>query len=162
MKAGITGVSGFVGSRVQAHCARRGIEVVGFSRRPSTGGRLFQLEAPPNLEGLDAVVNLAGESILGLWTAEKKRRIRESRVLGTRRIVEAIGTMSQPPRVLVNASAIGFYGNTEENLVNESSPVGTGFLAEVCREWEGEAARAESFGGRVVLVRIEIGRGSGR
>lgn len=161
MKTGITGVNGFIGSRLKALCGGHGIETVGFSRRPSAGVRLFKLTVPPDLEGLDAVVNLAGESIPGLWTAEKKRRIRESRVLGTRQIVEAIGRMALRPRVLVNASAIGFYGDTGENLVDEFSAVGTGFLAEVCREWEAEAARAESFGVRVVFVRIGFVIGKG-
>jgi uncharacterized protein (TIGR01777 family) len=161
MKVGITGATGFIGSRVAALCARRGLEAVGFSRRPTAGARLFQLGSPPDLDGLDAIVNLAGESILGLWTTEKKRRIRESRVLGTRQIVEAIETMTARPRVLINASAIGFYGDTGENLVDESSPPGSGFLAEVCQEWEGEAARAQSLGVRVVFVRIGfvLGRG---
>ena len=161
MKAGITGASGFIGSRVKALCGKSGIEAVGFSRRPSAGARLFRLTAPPDLEGLDAVINLAGESILGLWTAKKKRRIRESRVLGTRRIVEAIERMTARPRVLVNASAIGFYGDTGERLVDEFSALGSGFLAEVCREWEAEAARAGSLGVRVVFVRIGFVLGKG-
>jgi uncharacterized protein (TIGR01777 family) len=161
MKIGITGASGFIGSRVRAQCRQMGIETVGFSRRPSAGDRLFQMKAPPDLEGLQAVINLAGESILGLWTAEKKRRIRESRVLGTRRIVEAMEKMGARPRVLVNASAIGFYGDTGENLVDEFSSPGSGFLAEVCREWEAEAIRAESLGVRVVVVRIGFVIGQG-
>ena len=161
MKVGITGATGFIGSRVSAHCGRRGHEIVGFSRRPAAGARLFRLDAPPDLNGLDAIVNLAGEPILGLWTAEKKRRIRESRILGTQRILEAFQAMAKRPRVLVNASAIGFYGDTGETLVDESSPAGGGFLADVCREWEGEARRAESFGVRVVFVRIGFVIGSG-
>ena len=161
MKIGITGATGFIGSRVAARCGSHGHEIIGFSRRPAAGARLFRPDAPPNLDGLDAIVNLAGEPVLGLWTAEKKRRIRESRVLGTRRIVEAIEAMAERPRVLVNASAIGFYGDTGETLVDESSPGGDGFLAGVCREWEGEAGRAESSGVRVVFVRIGfvLGRG---
>jgi uncharacterized protein (TIGR01777 family) len=161
MKIGITGASGFIGSRLAALCRGGGHEVVGFSRRPGAGARLFRLDAPPDLSGLDAIVNLAGESILGLWTAEKKRRIRESRVVGTRRIIEAIEAMAERPRALVNASAIGFYGDTGETLVDESSPAGGGFLADVCREWEGEAKRAESHGVRVVFVRIGFVLGSG-
>ena len=161
MKIGITGASGFIGSCVRAHCRQMGLETVGFSRRPSAGDRLFQMKTPPDLEGLEGVINLAGESILGLWTAEKKRRIRESRVLGTRRIVEAMEKMRVRPRVLVNASAIGFYGDTGENLVDEFSSSGSGFLAEVCREWEAEATRAESLGVRVVVVRIGFVIGKG-
>ncbi|MGA7212623.1 MAG: TIGR01777 family oxidoreductase [Terrimicrobiaceae bacterium] len=161
MIIGITGVTGFIGSRVAAHCGRHGHKIVSFSRRPVAGARLLRLGAPPDLSGLDAVVNLAGEPILGLWTEEKKRRIRESRILGTRRIVEAIEAMAGRPRVLVNASAIGYYGDTGETLVDESSAAGGGFLADVCREWESEAVRAESFGVRVVFVRIGFVIGSG-
>jgi uncharacterized protein (TIGR01777 family) len=161
MKIGITGATGFIGSRLTALCNRSGFETVGFSRRPSTGARLFQLTAPPDLDGLDAIVNLAGESVLGLWTAEKKRRIRESRVVGTRRLVEAMEKMARRPSVLVNASAIGYYGDTGERLVDEFSAPGSGFLAEVCREWEAEAASAEALGVRVVFVRIGFVLGHG-
>ncbi len=161
MKVGITGATGFIGSRVTAQCGARAYEVVAFSRRPKANARLFRLDSAPDLEGLDAIVNLAGESILGLWTAKKKQRIRDSRVLGTRRIVEAIEKIATRPRVLVNASAIGFYGDTGENLVDEFSGPGRGFLAEVCQEWEGEAARAASYGVRVVFVRIGFVIGKG-
>jgi uncharacterized protein len=161
MKVGITGVGGFIGSRVAERCGAKGIEVVGFSRHPGSGARRFELTSDPNISGLDAIVNLAGEPILGLWTKEKKQRIHQSRVLGTRRLVEAIAKASQPPGVLVNASAIGFYGVTGENLVDEFSPAGNGFLADVCREWEAEAARAASCGVRVVFVRIGFVLGKG-
>ena len=77
MKVGITGVSGFIGSRVAARCGARGIEVVGFSRNPGADARRFELTSAPDISGLDAIVNLAGEPILGLWTKEKKRRIHE-------------------------------------------------------------------------------------
>ena len=161
MKVGITGLSGFIGSRVAARCRANGIEVVGFSRHPGSGARRFELTSVPDISGLDAIVNLAGEPILGLWTKEKKRRIHESRVLGTRRLVEAIAKAGQPPGVLVNASAIGFYGDTGENLVDEFSPAGNGFLADVSRDWEAEAARAASSGVRVVFIRIGFVLGKG-
>jgi uncharacterized protein len=161
MKVGITGVGGFIGSRVAERCGAKGIEVVGFSRHPGSGARRFELTSDPNISGLDAIVNLAGEPILGLWTKEKKQRIHQSRVLGTRRLVEAIAKASQPPGVLVNASAIGFYGDTGENLADEFSPAGNGFLVDVCREWEAEAARAGSYGVRVVFVRIGFVLGKG-
>ena len=161
MKVGITGLSGFIGSRVAARCRANGIEVVGFSRHPGSGARRFELNSLPDISGLDAIVNLAGEPILGLWTREKKRRIHESRVLGTRRLVEAIAKAGQPPGVLVNASAIGFYGDTGENLVDEFSPAGNGFLADVSRDWEAEAARAASSGVRVVFIRIGFVLGKG-
>jgi uncharacterized protein len=161
MKVGITGVSGFIGSRVAARCGARGIEVVGFSRNPGADARRFELTSAPDISGLDAIVNLAGEPILGLWTKEKKRRIHESRVLGTRRLVEAVAKAPRLPGVLVNASAIGFYGDTGENVVDEFSAPGNGFLADVCREWEAEAARATSCGVRVVFVRIGFVLGNG-
>jgi uncharacterized protein (TIGR01777 family) len=161
MRIGITGATGFIGSRVAAHCRDSGYRTVGFSRRPGGGARLFRLDAAPDLSGLDGIVNLAGEPILGLWTAEKRRRIRESRVLGTRRMVDAIEAQSERPSVLVNASAVGFYGDTGENFVDESSLGGSDFLADVCRDWEAEAKRAESFGVRTVFVRIGLVLGSG-
>ncbi|MFZ4681096.1 MAG: TIGR01777 family oxidoreductase [Terrimicrobiaceae bacterium] len=161
MNIGITGSSGFIGSRVGELCRAGGHEVVGFSRRPGEGIRLFNRETLPDLSGLDAVVNLAGESIMGLWTKNKKRAILESRILGTRQLVRAMAAGGQKPRVLVNASAIGFYGDTGERLVDETSPCGEGFLAEVAREWEAEAEEAASLGVRVVCLRIGfvLGRG---
>lgn len=161
MKVGITGATGFIGSHVAAHCRKRGHEVVGYSRHPRPGARLFRPDSSPDLTGLDGLVNLAGESLLGLWTSKKKRLIRDSRIAGTRQIIAAIEKMTTRPRVLVNASAIGFYGDTGESLVDETSPAGSGFLAEVCQEWENEAKRAEIFGLRVVLVRIGFVIGKG-
>jgi uncharacterized protein len=161
MKVGITGVSGFIGSRVAARCGARGLQVIGFSRNPGSRSRRFDLSSVPDIGGLDAIINLAGEPILGVWTKEKKRRIHESRVLGTRRLVEAIAKADRPPGVLVNASAIGFYGDTGENVVDEFSAAGSGFLADVCRAWEAEAAGATSCGVRVVFVRIGFVLGKG-
>ncbi len=161
MKVGITGMSGFVGSRVEAQCSLRGIETVGFSRHPGSNARLFELTSVPDISGLDAIVNLAGEPVFGLWTKEKKRRIHESRILGTRRLVEAIAKAGRRPSVLVNASAIGFYGETGENTVDEFSASGNGFLADVCRDWEAEAAHANSLGVRVVFIRIGFVLGKG-
>jgi hypothetical protein len=113
------------------------------------------------LDGLDAVVNLAGEPVLGLWTAERKRRIRESRVEGTRRIAEAITSGKSSVRTLVNASAIGFYGDTGDRVVDETSPHGSEFLAETCQAWEAAASAAVLSGVRVVLLRIGFVIGSG-
>jgi uncharacterized protein len=161
MNVGITGVSGFIGSRVAARCGARGLQVIGFSRNRGSGSRRFDLSSVPDISGLDAIINLAGEPILGVWTKEKKRRIHESRVLGTRRLVEAIAKADRPPGVLVNASAIGFYGDTGENVVDEFSAAGSGFLADVCRAWEAEAAGATSCGVRVVFVRIGFVLGKG-
>src|SRR5690606_29956634 len=94
------------------------------------------------LEGVDAVVHLAGESVVGRWTAEKKRRIRDSRVDGTRLLAETITRLEQPPAVLINASAVGCYGSRGGELLDESTSPGEGFLAEVGVAWESAAQRA--------------------
>ncbi len=156
MIIGITGARGFIGSHFARLARASGHELVAFSRRPQpTPGfvesRTFSLEAAPDVSRLDAVVHLAGETIMGLWTPAKKRRIRESRVQGTRRIVEALNASPDAPRIFVSGSAIGFYGDTGEREVDESSPAGGGFLAEVCVAWEAEAARAENA--RTSLIR---------
>jgi hypothetical protein len=98
-------------------------------------------------------LNLAGESVIGLWTPGKRRAIRESRVMGTRRIVEAMRAAKEPPRVLVNGSATGIYGDTGEEAKDEGGRHGAGFLAEVCEGWEDEALRVREAGVRVVLLR---------
>ena len=162
MRLGLTGASGFIGRRAAALAGARGWEVVPFSRQPKNAGtRVFAPGTPLDVEGLDAVLHLAGEPILGWWTREKRRRIMESRVLGTRSVVEGFARAACPPRVLVSGSAIGFYGDTGQHEVDESSPAGRGFLAEVCRAWEAEALQAPSA--RVVLLRtgFVLGRGGG-
>jgi uncharacterized protein (TIGR01777 family) len=159
MKIGITGAGGLIGSHVAALARERGHEVIGFTRKPEgrgPGWRHFSMEEPPDLKGCEAVVNLAGESVVGLWTASKRREIRESRVVATRRIVEAMQSAAVPPRVLVNGSAIGFYGDTGDQAVDEGAPPGDGFLAEVCEAWEAEAMQAAGTGARVVLLRTGV------
>lgn len=161
MKIGIVGVTGLLGRRLARALLARGDEVTGFSRRGAApdGVRAVRWDPaegpmPPGaLHGLDAVVNLAGEPIEARrWTVERKRRIRDSRIATTRRVVEAI--VSGGPRTLVNASAVGYYA-TGEMEVDESSPPGEGFLAETCRAWE-DAARAAEDGVRVVRARIGV------
>ncbi|MBE2181125.1 MAG: TIGR01777 family protein [Chthoniobacterales bacterium] len=162
MRLGITGAAGFIGSRVSALAAARGWEVVPFSRTPrDSPGRRFSLEREADVEGLDAVVHLAGEPVFGLWTAAKRRRIMESRVLGTRRVVEGFAAARNPPRVLVSGSAVGIYGDTRDDTATEASPPGRGFLAEVTTAWEAEAVKARNA--RVVLLRtgFAMGRGGG-
>jgi uncharacterized protein (TIGR01777 family) len=108
-------------------------------------------------DDVEAVFHLAGEPVAeGRWTAAKKQRIRESRVLGTRQLVASIGGILPRPRVLICASAIGYYGDRGDDVLDETSPGGSGFLAEVCRDWETEALEAEKFGVRVVLARIGL------
>ncbi len=151
MKIGITGAGGFIGANLHRVAISQGHEVVPFSRHPGPGARAFSLDAPPDLTGLDALVHLAGESIMGLWTPAKKRRILDSRIEGTRRIVEALESTPAAPRIFISGSAIGYYGDTGENEVAETSPSGDGFLAEVARAWEAEALRALSA--RTVIIR---------
>jgi uncharacterized protein (TIGR01777 family) len=106
---------------------------------------------------MTAIVHLAGENIAaGRWTAAQKRRIRDSRVEGTKSLVRSLSRLASPPRVFVCASAIGFYGHRGDELLDESSPSGTGFLPEVCREWEAAAEEAKSFGMRVVETRFGV------
>jgi hypothetical protein len=163
MIIGITGGTGFIGKGVRHAAEARGDGVVLFSRRGGAGRRAFSFTSPLDVSGCDGLVHLAGESIIGLWTHEKRRRILESRVQGTRRLVEGIAAAAVKPRVLVNASAIGFYGDTGEGIVDEDSRAGTGFLSEVAQAWEAEAIKAEDLGVRVVRLRIGfvLGRDGG-
>ncbi len=164
MKVGITGASGFIGKQLIRRLRVRGHKAVVFTRegggRPpaSISTRPFPKDGPPDLRGLDAVVNLAGESILGWWTKAKKRRVTESRVGTTTRLVAGINALppGKGPRVLVSASAVGFYGDGGEELLDESKPAGAGFLADVCREWEDATQSAGSAGVRVARVRIGV------
>ncbi len=162
MRLGITGASGFIGRRAAEMATARGWEVVPFSRQPRDAQtRRFVPGEPADVEGLDALLHLAGEPVLGLWTADKRRRIMESRVSGTRSIVEGIARAKLPPRVLISGSAVGVYGDTGDREVDESSPPGRGFLADVCRAWEAEAEKARDA--RVVLLRtgFVLGREGG-
>ena len=108
------------------------------------------------LEGVDAVVHLAGENIVGRWTGAKKARIRESRVLGTRLLAETLAGLPTPPGVMVSASASGYYGDRGNELLTEESAPGGNFLADVCQEWEAAADPAKQAGGRVVHPRFGI------
>ncbi len=159
-KIGIIGASGFVGHHLASMARRDGHEVVLFSRSARPGYHIIGEDLSSSFESLDAVVNLAGEPVLGLWTETKRRRIFESRVGGTRRVVDALLRFAKPP-VLINASAIGYYGDTGENTVDESSPAGTGFLADTCQAWESEALRASGAGIRTVMIRIGFVIGDG-
>jgi hypothetical protein len=109
------------------------------------------------LEGLDAVVHLAGENIAsGRWNAARKAAIRDSRVIGTRLLCEALAGLARPPKTIVCASAIGYYGDAGEDALTEESPAGPGFLPEVCREWEAASGPAARKGIRVVVLRIGV------
>lgn len=154
MKIAVTGASGFVGRRLCARARERGHEVVTIGR--FSGDRRWDpMAGPAPLSGVDAVVHLAGEPVAeGRWTRRKMAAIRDSRVVGTRNLVE--GLAGAPVRVLVSASATGYYGDRGEEELTEDSPSGEGFLAEVCREWEREAFRAAERGVRVVVVRTGV------
>lgn len=171
MRIGITGASGFIGTALSEQAVARGHEVVAYSRRTSTSSLpqttelrpLFLENASPlDLNGIDALVHLAGESIFGLWTKEKKRRIRDSRLVLTRQIVEAM-RQGPSPRIFLCASGAGYYGDRDDEILNEQSRGGKGFLAEVCRDWEAAAAEASASGVRVVSLRtgMVLGKSGG-
>jgi uncharacterized protein len=161
----VTGASGFIGSALCDALLARGDAVVGLSRNPQrargTNPRVVwhawepTLERPPAaaFEGVEAVVNLEGEKINQRWTDDAKRRIMESRRTGTRNLIAAIAGLERKPKVLVNQSAIGFYGDRGETIVDESADPGEGYDAEVVREWEEAAREAEGSGVRLVVVR---------
>ncbi len=161
----VTGGTGFIGKRLCALLPPPNVLTRSPEKAPRdlSGAACFRWipdsEAPPPeaLDGCDAVFHLAGEPVAeGRWTAAKKARIRDSRVLGTRNLVKALGEMSEPPKVLVASSAVGIYGTREDEVLTEDSPAAPGFLADVCLEWETEARKAEEFGMRVVTIRTGL------
>lgn len=153
MRVALTGARGFVGSALTELLQNQGHQTTALPRRPG----------PADLGGADAVVHLAGEPVAQRWTAEVKRRIRDSRVLGTRHLVDSIKSLETKPKVVLCASATGYYGHRGDEVLTEESGAGEGFLAETCREWENEAKLLETLGVRVVFVRVGIvlGRGGG-
>ena len=163
MKILISGSHGLVGSALAKALQQSGDEVLSLVR-----GKAFssnQIEWDPkqgllsldSIAGLDAVVHLAGEAIAeGRWSDEKKQRIRDSRVQGTRLLAEQVAAMASPPRVFVSASAIGFYGNRGDELLTEQSTAGRDFLADVCVEWERATEAVQARGIRTVLARFGI------
>ena len=160
MNIGITGATGLIGKRLVDRALQRGHEVIAFSRSPEREipgckMRPFSVDAVPELAGCNAFVHLAGESVVGLWTPEKKRRIVHSRVEGTRRVAEAFLASAQPPEVLVSASAVGYYGDSGDAEITEAAPPGRGFLADTVQAWEEEAAKAAPRT-RVVHLRTGI------
>jgi uncharacterized protein (TIGR01777 family) len=161
MKIGIIGATGYIGSHLSSAVLASGHEVVGFSRSARPGFRRFSQDAVPDFSGLDAVVNLAGEPILGLWTRQKKEKILRSRVETTQRVMEGLAQLPDGPRILINASAIGYYGDTGENCVSENSPAGTGFLAQTCKAWEDAAQGPASENVRIVRLRVGFVTGPG-
>jgi uncharacterized protein len=164
MKILVSGSTGLVGKALIKSLTNDGHEVVRLVRRERTPGA-FEIEWHPNqgqidsqqLEGLDAVIHLAGDSIAsGRWSEEKKRSIRESRTKGTSLLSESLARMSQPPSVFLSASAIGYYGNRGDELLTESSAPGNDFLADVCVAWEAATKPAVEKGIRTVFSRFGI------
>lgn len=154
MKAVLTGATGLIGSALVPFLEGRGWTVRRLARGTQWDPDRGCMD-PAALRSCTALVHLAGENVArGRWTAEKKERIRKSRVEGTGLIARTIARLPKRPKVLVTASAIGFYGNRGEEVLDEESPAGRGFLAETCREWEEAARPAQEAGIRVVQCRI--------
>jgi uncharacterized protein (TIGR01777 family) len=147
MTISISGASGFIGRHLMKSLAQAGHSLRALSRH-----------APPaeSLREADAIIHLAGEPVAQRWTAAAKQRILDSRVVGTRNLVEALGRLTRRPETLICASAIGYYGSRGDEVLTESSAPGSGFLPEVCVAWEREAQAAEAFGIRVVRVRTGV------
>ena len=154
-----------VGGELVPTLKAKGHEVYKLSRKAAKNADEIQWDAyegfteseQAKLENFDAVVHLAGDNVgEGSWTEEKKRRIRESRVIGTRTLVDAFRKVANPPQIFISASAIGFYGSRGDEVLTEDSEQGDGFFPEVCSAWESESQKAEDFGARVVVPRIGI------
>ena len=178
MKIAITGATGFVGTRLVNRLKDEGHQFIIFTRNVNRAQTIYPASTFPNVEmvaynptesgdwqdnisGCDAVVNLAGEPIAERWSPEHKQAILESRQLGTRKIVEAITKAKEKPSVLINPSAIGYYGSSETKTFDENSPPGDDFLAEVCQAWESESQEVKKVNVRLVILRIGIVLGNG-
>lgn len=165
MRIVVTGASGLIGTALAALASERGHEVVPLARGPAEDGASSWDPAagwirPGALDGADAVVHLAGAEIAGgRWTDRRKRLLRESRIDATRLLIDHMASTAEPsrrPRVLVSASAGGYYGDRGDEPLTEQSSAGEGFLATLCADWEREARRAEELGVRAVQARFGI------
>ena len=162
IRVAITGASGFLGSALAARLQSDGITVHRVRRAQHVASpdiawlpRLGMLDSSA-MEGVDAIVNLAGEPIARPWTSKRKTAIRESRVVGTSLLARSIAQLKQPPRVLLSASAIGIYGDRGAEELDESSTPGSDFLATVAADWERATERARQAGVRVALLRTGV------
>lgn len=164
MKILISGASGLVGTHLIPTLIAKGHSVFKLVRKAPKSADEIQWDAEKGfsetekskLGNFDAVVHLAGDNVASEnWSDDKKRRIKESRTVGTRILVDALKQTNNPPKVFVSASAIGFYGNRGDEILDENSPKGVGFFPEVCDAWEQEARKAEAFA-RVVCLRIGV------
>ena len=168
MKFAVTGGTGFIGSRLVERLQSEGHQVLLLVRNISKAQQRFPkaevVSYTPKVSGAwqqsiatcDGVVNLAGEPISNRWTDNSKQEILESRSIGTEKIVEAINKANPKPSVLVNASAVGYYGTSETAVFDETSSPGQDFLAEVCKAWEAEAEKVKASGTRLAIVRTGI------
>ena len=163
MRVAVSGSTGLIGGALVERLRREGHTVARLVRSAKDAGPGDIVWDPDAgtidagaLEGMDAVVHLAGENVGTRWTEEKKRRIRDSRINGTRLISETISRLARKPRVLVQASATGIYGDRGDEALDETSAPGTGFLADVGRDWEGASGLAEAAGIRVARLRIGV------
>lgn len=163
MHIAITGASGLVGSALKSFLTTGGHRVTSLVRHESTSSNEVQWDPargvldPTQLDGIDALIHLAGENIgEGRWTAKKKQRIRDSRVDATQKLVASLSNMDTPPSTFICASAIGYYGDRGDEVLDESASPGEGFLAQLVQDWESAAREAEAFGSRVVLARLGV------
>jgi uncharacterized protein (TIGR01777 family) len=163
MKIVVGGSTGLIGSPLVEALKERGADVVRLIRRPqAASGDTLRWDTErgtidrAGLEGVDAVIHLAGENVFGRWTTAKKQRIRDSRVQGTRVVSDAVAALTKRPAVLLAASAIGYYGDQGATQLTERSPAGSDFLADVARDWEAATASAAGAGVRVVNMRFGV------
>jgi uncharacterized protein len=157
----VSGVSGPIGAALLPSLDTRGYEVVRLVRGQASSRAQISWDtarpiAPEAVSGFDAVIHLAGESIVGRWTDAKKAKIRDSRVMGTCNLAQALAKAKDKPQVFVCSSAVGYYGDRGDEALNESSSASTGFLSDVCREWEGATHAAADAGIRTVQIRTGV------
>ncbi len=157
----LSGASGLIGGALQPSLRARGFRVACLVRGPASGEDQIHWDPlqplpPDSISGFDAVIHLAGETVASRWTNAKKAKIRNSRVISARNLAHSLAKARKPPRVLITASAVGYYGDRADELLNEKSTSGTGFLADVCREWEAANQPAADAGIRTVQIRTGI------
>jgi uncharacterized protein len=157
----VSGASGLIGAALCKGLAEEGFQITRLVRGGTSSASQLTWNpdkptSPESVSGFNAVVHLAGESIVGRWTASKKAAIRNSRVIGTKNLAEALARAPQPPEVFISASAIGYYGDRGDEVLTEKSPSGTGFLPEVCREWEAATKPAAAAGIRSAQTRFGV------
>src|SRR5437879_2115693 len=157
----VSGASGPIGAALLPSLKTCGLQVVRLVRGPTSGADQIRWDpakplAAELISGFDSVIHLAGESVVGRWTDGKKAKIRESRILGTRNLAESLAKAKDRPRILITASAVGYYGDRADEVLREDSNSGAGFLADVCREWEAASQAAAAAGIRTVRIRIGV------